>query len=390
MAIYCDESGYTGYDLLEENQPYFVYAALNIDEDEAKAVVIDLKTRYYLQGELKGKNLVKTKNGKKAISEVFVKYSRKVKVVFHHKKYALACKYFEYVFEPTVSDRNQAFYLHKFHRFIANLVYIAYQSAGDKAEDIFLRFQELIKGNDPEGLFKLLQSKYVPNELISLIAEFTVLHKKSIMDEITTGGEFDYWILDLAQTALHGLLCLWSMKLGSLTVVIDESKPLKEAVDRNPLYHRLNAELVYFDPFGDGETAINFSLKEPVTFSNSRKCYGLQLADIFASSVYWTLLHPDDDFSEKIRGYSDDYIPSPNNLCINPEPGVYLDPDSIEFSKGAYFLWKLVELSRIKTDDLGNRFADMLIEKVEQYKTKNSIPGGTNKTAPKKKRKKRK
>ena len=214
-----------------------------------------------------------------------------------------------------------------------------------------------------------------------------VLHKKSIMGEITTGEKFDYWILDLAQTALHGLLSLWSMELGSLTVVIDESQPLREAVDRNPLYSRLNEKLVYFDPFGDGETAINFSLRESVTFSNSKKSCGLQLADLFASSVYWTLLHPDDDISQKVKVHAPAYIPSPNNLCINPEPGVYLDPESIEFSKGAYFLFKLVELSRIDTDDLGKRFAEMLIKKVEQYKKEHSL-GGSNKTAPKKKRKK--
>ena len=34
MPIYCDEAGYTGVNLLEENQPIFVYSGLNIDADE--------------------------------------------------------------------------------------------------------------------------------------------------------------------------------------------------------------------------------------------------------------------------------------------------------------------------------------------------------------------
>ncbi len=45
MRIYCDESGYTGYNLPEENQPYFVYSALNIEEDVAEDFVNYLKKK---------------------------------------------------------------------------------------------------------------------------------------------------------------------------------------------------------------------------------------------------------------------------------------------------------------------------------------------------------
>jgi hypothetical protein len=215
-----------------------------------------------------------------------------------------------------------------------------------------------------------------------------MLNRQHLMDEIMTDGKYDYWILDLAQTALHSLLCVWSMRLGPLVAIVDESKPLREMANRNPLFQRLNQEVVYYDPFGDGETAMNFSLKEYVTFSNSKKSYGLQLSDLFASSVYFMLMNPEDDLSKYISQYRDKFIPSPNNVCITPEPGVYLAPESIEFNIGAYYLVKLVELSRESTDNLGVRFSEMMLQKIQAYKKTQAIKG-TNRVPPKKKRKKR-
>ncbi len=389
MPIYCDESGNTGYNLLENNQPYFVYSALNIEEDEAKEFVAYLKNKYNLQGELKGKNLVKSNNGQRAIMELFEKYSKCVQIVYHHKKYTLACKYFEYVFEPAVYENSQVFYYTKFHRFIANLVYVAYEKSPEYAENLFLRFQELLRGNDPDGLFKMLQSDFIPNDLTSMIAEFTLLNKKTIFEEIITEGKYNYWVLDLAQTALHSLLSVWSMKIGALTVIVDESQQLREMEVRNNLFHRLEDELVYHDPFGEGETALNFSLKERITFASSKNKSGLQLADLFASSVYYTLMHPKEEFSKSVRSYNHDYIPSPNNLCIEPQPGIYLSPDSIEFAQGIVTLKYLVELSRESTEHLGIRYSNLMLKKIMEYQRKEGL-NGPNYTAPKKKRKKRK
>ena len=71
MPIYCDESGSTGYNLLEETQPYFVYAALNMEESVANNLVDELKKKFFLQGEAKGMNWTRSNNGRKAIVELF-------------------------------------------------------------------------------------------------------------------------------------------------------------------------------------------------------------------------------------------------------------------------------------------------------------------------------
>jgi uncharacterized protein DUF3800 len=368
MPIYCDEAGYTGYNLLEENQPYFVYAALNLEEAEAINFRNHLKKKYNLQGELKGRNLVRSNNGRKAIQELYESHVNNVRLVYHHKKYALACKYFEYVFEPALSNYNTFFYRQSFHRFISHLVYISFEASNKRAEDIFWAFQELLRGNNKDGLFQLLKEKDLPNQLIALISEFTILQRNSVLNEITTDGTIDFWVLDLAQTALYNLLCNWSEQVGGLSVICDVSQPLKDAVNRNPLFSTLNADLKYWDPLGQGKMPLNFTLNEQIHFSSSGKCYGLQLADIFASSVYWTLNNPDDYLSKYISDYGPQLINGTDNLCISPEPLKFLDPDSIEFNFGVMALRRLTEFSHHSPENAGKMFMEFLAKNVSLIK----------------------
>lgn len=372
MPIYCDESGNTGYNLLEEKQPFFVYAALNIEEDEAIKFVDYLKNKYHLQGEPKGANWIRSNNGKKAIVELYEKYASNVKIVFHHKKYALACKYFEYVFEPTISNLNQAFYRFKFHKFIASLVFAAFESNENKAEDLFWNFQELLRGNNSTALFNLLSSQTTPNDLTSMVAEFTTLHRSTILEEITTEDGYNYWVLDLAQTALHDLLCLWSKEKGPLKVVVDESQPLKEAMERNNLLSQVGAPISFWDPFDTGEKIpANFSLLEPALLTSSKKSKGLQMADLFASSYYWQLMNPKDSFSNTLRDHSSKFIPSPHTYCIVPELDLYLALDSMEYSFGVVTLTRLLQFSRESIHGIAEKFLDFLEEKIKKINESN-------------------
>ena len=59
QTIYFDESGFTGNNLLNLNQPAFVYASVAIDPQNASHLHSELVSRFQLQGkEMKGKNLV--------------------------------------------------------------------------------------------------------------------------------------------------------------------------------------------------------------------------------------------------------------------------------------------------------------------------------------------
>jgi hypothetical protein len=65
--IYCDESGFTGENLLSPDQRFFAYGTVAITRAEASALVAKTIRDFRLQGnELKGKNLLKHSGGRKA------------------------------------------------------------------------------------------------------------------------------------------------------------------------------------------------------------------------------------------------------------------------------------------------------------------------------------
>ena len=59
---------------------------------------------YGIQGEMKGSNFTKHPKGRKAIAMVLERCASKAKVMVADKKFALAGKLFEYIFEPALSD----------------------------------------------------------------------------------------------------------------------------------------------------------------------------------------------------------------------------------------------------------------------------------------------
>ncbi len=102
QKIYFDESGFTGNNLLNEKQNYFAYASVATTPDEAESVATRIMKQYGVQGaELKGKNLVKFSRGRRAMDDILTHYEGRVKISISDKKYALAGKFFEYIFEPS-------------------------------------------------------------------------------------------------------------------------------------------------------------------------------------------------------------------------------------------------------------------------------------------------
>ncbi|EOR94207.1 hypothetical protein ADIARSV_2623 [Arcticibacter svalbardensis MN12-7] len=350
MPIYCDESGYTGSNLLVTAQPYFVYAALNAEEKEIEDFYNYLRAKYRLQGELKGANLVHTAGGKRAISELFNHFGEKVKIIFHHKKYALACKFFEYSYEPVIANKNTFFYQMRFNRFVAHLFYISFEKSENSAEKVFELFQELLLGNNVDGIFKIFRHIPAPNEILKLITTFTIIHKDAILDEIYTDGKIDAWILDLTHSALYDMLCCWGIEIDEMEVICDNSKPLEAAVNRYPYFYSVGLEKKFWAPFGE-TLPLNFTLAKPIVFETSKKSKGLQLADLFASAAFYSLKNPINSLSLTINNQLEKIYLSTESYCIMPQPETYLNPATEEFRFG---IWAISALTKASVEDSEN------------------------------------
>ena len=94
--LYCDESGFTGPDLLNRDQKYFCYSSVLIDPSHAAELVTKVRVDHKLQGdELKGSQLLKNSRGRKAALQIFeAAYSMSVSSMAD-KRFSLAGKLYE-------------------------------------------------------------------------------------------------------------------------------------------------------------------------------------------------------------------------------------------------------------------------------------------------------
>lgn len=214
QRIYFDESGYTGNNLLHANQKFFAYASVAINDTEAKEFVEGIVRKYGIQnGELKGSKLVKFSKGRKAVDEIFQQFEGRIKISISDKKFALACRFFEYIFEPCISNVSSQFYGIGFHRFIANILYVEFLARGHGAEEIFCEFEELMRTKVEKRLLGLFSSSVHPENspIICHIREFAQCRAEDIREELSSLSDTGAgkWILDLTQATLFALLANW-------------------------------------------------------------------------------------------------------------------------------------------------------------------------------------
>lgn len=290
QKIYFDESGFTGNNLLHQHQTLFAYASVATDDAEAGEFVTYLIQKYRIQnGELKGKLLVKSRDGRNAIDEIFRMFNGRIKISLSNKKYALACKFFEYIFEPSISKNNSLFYKINFHKFIATILYVEFSARGAGAEDIFTEFEELMRSKDKARLQTLfLSSTHDDNSpILTQIREFAQAEIESIAAELQSlqGSGVGKWVLDLTDTALFTLLANWGTEYEQVTAICDSSKPLNE---QQELYKAMigRSDRHFSTAFGERQP-ITFNLSGPIQLVDSRQVHGVQLADaVAAASVY--------------------------------------------------------------------------------------------------------
>ncbi len=318
QTIYFDEAGFTGNHLLDPDQGYFAYASVVTDDEEAKDFVESLIRRHKIQnGEIKGGLLAKHQKGRKVIDEVLKEFEGRMLYTVANKKFALACKLFEYIFEPCISDINTLFYGAGFHKFIATILYVEFVARGAGAEAIFEEFQALMRNPDENKLSALFANSEHPDNspIISQVREFAQHRAADIRDELdslagTTTGK---WILDITGASLHGLLARWGTKYKSITAICDSSKPLMQA--GGVINAMVGVEKQLFGGFDGARHPMTFNLSGPLQFKDSKTSHGIQLADALAGAAVHVWSGSEDEDALRWRGL----LAPLANLPIVPE-----------------------------------------------------------------------
>lgn len=284
---------------MHPEQQFFAYASVATDEIEAKEFVENLIKKYGIQnGELKGSKLIKFSKGRKAIDEILKRFDGRYNISISNKKYALACKFYEYIFEPCLSEINSLFYGTDFHKFIANILYVEFLAQGAGAESIFAEFEELMREKNESMLSHLFASSAHPKNslIITQIREFAQHKSDNIREELASleGTGTGKWILDLTNTALYTLLAHWGTKYDELTAICDPSKPLDHQSEQSIFQSMIGRkDRLYSEMFGEKQP-ITFNLSGPIQFANSKIAHGIQLADAIAAASIYIFTNNDD------------------------------------------------------------------------------------------------
>lgn len=330
-TIYCDEAGFTGNDLFSPEQPYFVYSSVLISPLEAKEVVQQAISDFRLNvEELKGSRLLGSNRGKAAISWILERYYSNVSVMAFDKRYALAAKFYEYVFEPVVASNNLLFYNIGFHRFISSVLYLHFIGGHAYTENILVDFQAVMRSKDFSKLdkvFELASSTPDSSDFLRQILTFAACHEKTINDELKILRESDAtgtWILELSLTGLFNLLTKWGESIEGMEVYCDDSKPLVSQGDFFDVM--INRKEKQSFQIGGKVYPLTFNLARPIQLVNSKEQPGIQMADVFASSIAYAL-KSNDDFSNHCKEVCNDCLhensvfPQPEYADLSQKPG---------------------------------------------------------------------
>ncbi len=236
------------------------------------------------------------------MDDILAHFEGRVKISISDKKYALAGKFFEYIFEPSLSSISSLFYGINFHLFIANILYVEFIARGAGAEDIFNEFESLMREMDESKLAGLFSSSVhrENSPILTQIREFAIHQIDDIRGELDSlrGGVTGKWILDLTDSALVTLLANWGLMYDEITAICDESKPLMEKTNIfDGMIGRKGETLFVETPHG--KQPITFNLSGPIKFASSTVEHGIQIADTLAAAAVFAVSNSDDPMAQK-------------------------------------------------------------------------------------------
>ena len=236
QSVYFDEAGFTGNNLLDPNQPIFVFASIAMDEELASELRNETLSRSHTNAqELKWSSLRGSERGRKAISWLLSESSEYSRVITADKVYALAGKFFEYIFEPALSERNSLFYAIGFHKYVATLLYLSYRATDPHVARTLTGFVEMMKNVAPSQLDSVLSplSNFDQSDPLGMVYAFALCHRDSARREIGTGGSDDAlrWPLELSMTALHWLLIGVNYICRCASIILAGCPPFEDAVE---------------------------------------------------------------------------------------------------------------------------------------------------------------
>ncbi|HKY21331.1 MAG TPA: DUF3800 domain-containing protein [Vicinamibacterales bacterium] len=309
MQLYFDESGNTGTDLLNKDQPVFALASTSLD----RAVCEELLGPLLVQGQTEAKysKLKGTRTGQKALT-AFVNSPLLTQeaCIFMQadKEYYLLTHLVDKVIEPIMHDTNFDLYAGDAHVGLTNLFYFTGAHAFPKGHwpRLLKAFLQALRQLSPESIsaFREAVEQAVPD----VPAEFVMLRDMLVWGAARAERSLKPFrgtaAFDPAVDVFIAVVNLWMRRhIGPLQVIHDRSKPLRHSESL------LRAMMTDVPPrvIGYGKRKAELPLRvSDFKFDDSRTLPQLQVADLIAGLsvdclLAWSGRRPCIEFHEAIR-----------------------------------------------------------------------------------------
>lgn len=288
MKIFFDESGYTGEDLSNKDQPWFVLASTILTDQEALALIRDIFKRVKAS-ELKHNRLRKTLSGQARIAELvraLKQHPGKFGTSIAHKKYVLVSMLVDWWVEPYLHDDGFDLYEKGANIGMCNLIYIILRNVGGLSLfDSTLRdFQKMMRDRTPDAYnsfwrvinlhFNSASQKALQDILLWLVCGEKKLGYNHLL-KIPEGA------MDIGLPTAAGSVNFWRKKFSdAFEVIHDESSSMAKL---KWLWDQLTNTRIEPATVGYDSRLWSFPLGVTSTeFRRSNDFVQLQLADVIA------------------------------------------------------------------------------------------------------------
>jgi hypothetical protein len=344
--------------MLDADQTLFTYSSVALDAEAAEGIIASARALNRIQApEIKGAQLMRTSRGRSVTLSLLRAMRGNYLVTAYDKKLSLACKFFEYIFEPVLAANNRLFYEHDFHRFIATLVYLNFICSEAAISEIvtqFERFMRSLNAADAPIIFATDPGNIDIHPSLHDIVSFIDGYRDIILEESRVlgkpaapgGSAEDNWVLDLTMSALWSHLAHWGDHYHQLNVLCDDSKPLRSMA---PILDvMINRDDRVRVTLGGKQRTLTFNIAGPVLFGSSSEHAGLQLADLASSAFMQALKRRDEEWSQE---FLNEIGPHVHEDCILPDYE-YVDLKQPKAAVNALILRELGERGAERRDPL--------------------------------------
>ncbi|RBC01328.1 DUF3800 domain-containing protein [Pseudomonas sp. MWU12-2115] len=288
--IYFDESGNTGRQLGDLNQPVFILGSCDFTEAECNELLAPLRSRQ--SAEVHFKRLRRTASGQDKIiallSSELISDTRYKSCLFH-KRFMLLCKLLDDLVENLLHENDVDFYAGGLNRSLSNLLFFALPTyCGEEAfEKLLTNYYDMViskKGEDIRKFYRhvveMRKTCEKQEEKLGFFFDLIMLTERNINNTLK---RIKHNTFNPAIPAFFNLCVAWGESHETFEAICDDSAPVEQQESFFNAISELNNSKA---TLGYGPNKFELPLRlSSLSFTSSHESDGVQVTDIITGAI---------------------------------------------------------------------------------------------------------